>query len=89
MGNQAHAIRCHKDYWQDRSHPSPVPVKVVHNPAVGNREESLGFLNEVRDAASILANLVQNVASTFLYPPAVSVREIAILNDGFLGSEIA
>jgi hypothetical protein len=34
----------------------------------GNREESLGFLNEVRDAASILVNL-PNVASKFLTRP--------------------
>ena len=29
--------------------------RVQQRPAVGNREESLGFLNEVRDAASIFA----------------------------------
>jgi hypothetical protein len=91
MGSQVdvHAIRCRKDYRQDRSHPSPVRVKVVHNPVVGNLEELPGFLNEMRNAVSILANLVQMSLQLFYYPLAVSVWEIAILNEGFLGSEIA
>ena len=38
----------------------------VHNPAVGNWEQSLGFLNEVRDTIRILENLAQT--STSLQP---------------------
>jgi hypothetical protein len=55
MGGQVSAIRRRKDCRSIS--PSLVPVKV--SIPQGNREESLGFLNEVREAASILVNLVQ------------------------------
>jgi hypothetical protein len=37
----------------------------VRDPAVGNREESLGFLDEVRGTTGILAYLISNVSFNF------------------------
>ena len=82
MGGQVRAIRRRKDYRQINLTPAP-PGESVHR-GIG---ESLGLLNEVRDAASILVNLVQMSLQLLCHPLTVSVREIAILNEDFLGSK--
>ena len=55
----------------------------VHDPAVRNGEESLGFLNEVPDSTDILANLAQTSLQLLCPPLAVIFQEIVILEEAF------
>ena len=65
-GSGVHAIWHHKNGKIDTLSRAG---ENVHDPAVGNREESLDFLTEVRD--TIPANLVQTSLQPFCPPLAV------------------